>query len=173
MPPPLKKGMTREEWRKQVYEWRARIRRERRRSNEQRLEPMVREAYKRLLRVSDRQWKIIEPKDKQVLSITSESLVRSKGGGGLKKPRYEWKRHSVEGAKDPHEMSEGEKLADELVDLLEDENSKDEEIRKKVDALQQVRARARAALPRAKQELAAVLTNARQEAIFLVLGSID
>ncbi len=171
--PPFEKGMTGEQWRKAIEEGHAQKTRKRLRSNKQLLEPLMREAWKRLLRVTEQQWKIIEPKNKRVQAITSESLVCSKGGGGLNSPRYKWKRHSVEGAKDPHEMSEGEKLADELADLLEDENSKDEEIRKKTDALLQVRAKARAALPQARRELAVVLTTPRQEAVFLLLGNID
>lgn len=42
-------------------------------------------------------------------------------------------------AKAPDEMTEGEKIVEELIDLLENENTKDEEIRQKIDALQQAR----------------------------------
>ena len=70
-------------------------------------------------------------------------------------------------------MTEGERIVEELTDLLEDKNSKEEEIRQKIDALQRARAKARKALPKAKQELAAVLTTPRQEAVFLLMGGID
>ena len=177
-PPRLRdmRGMTAEEREKAYVQQRNQAAQQRLRSSEKRHEQMAREAWKRLLRVSEQRWKSIEPKNKQVMALRSEARVRSKGGGGLNKPRYDWKKHSEIGgssAKAPHEMSDGERLVDELIDLLRDENSKDEEIRKKIDAIQQVRAKARAALPQAKKELAAVLTNPRQEAIFLVLGSID
>ena len=76
-------------------------------------------------------------------------------------------------AKAPDEMSEGEKIADELIDLLEDENAKDKEIRRKIDALQQAREKAKKELPKAKQKLAAVLTSPRQRAVFLLMGPID
>lgn len=76
-------------------------------------------------------------------------------------------------AKAPNEMIEGERLADELVDLLEDKNSKDEEIRQQMHALQQAREQARESFPQARKELAEVLTNTRQEAIFLIRGYID
>jgi len=70
-------------------------------------------------------------------------------------------------------MIEGEKLADELIDLLEDENSKEEEIKKKIDELQQVREKARKELAKVGQELAPLITTPRQEAIFLIMGHID
>ncbi len=57
------------------------------------------------------------------------------------------------------ELTESEKILEELIDVLEDENSKDEEIRKKMDALQQFREKARRELPKAKQELRDVLTS--------------
>jgi hypothetical protein len=56
---------------------------------------------------------------------------------------------------------------------LENEKSTDEQIRKKIYALQKAREKAREALPEAKKELAEVLTTPRQEAIFLIRGYID
>ena len=70
-------------------------------------------------------------------------------------------------------MTEGERIAEELIDLLEDENSKEEEIRQKIDALQRAREKARRAKPKAQQELRKVLTTPRQEAVFLLMGYID
>jgi membrane-bound ClpP family serine protease len=70
-------------------------------------------------------------------------------------------------------MPEVYRIAEELIDLLEDEKSSDEDIREKIDALQQARQKAREALPQAKKELAEVLTTPRHEAIFLILGHID
>ncbi len=70
-------------------------------------------------------------------------------------------------------MTEGERIVEELTDLLEDKNSKEEEIRQKIDALQRARAKARKELPKAKQELRKVLTTPRQEAVFLIMGYID
>jgi hypothetical protein len=62
---------------------------------------------------------------------------------------------------------------EELIDLMLQKNTSDEELRQKIDALQQVREKARKKLPKAKRELAAVLTTPRQEAVFLLLGYID
>jgi membrane-bound ClpP family serine protease len=75
-------------------------------------------------------------------------------------------------AKAPDELTEGEKIAEEFIDLLENENAK-EEIRRKIDALQRAREKARKQLPEARKELAAVLTSPRQEAVFLLMGYID
>jgi len=75
--------------------------------------------------------------------------------------------------KTPDELTESEKIVEELIDVLENENSKDKEIRKKMDALQQFREKAQRELPKAKQELRDVLTSPRQEAVFLIMGSID
>ena len=71
------------------------------------------------------------------------------------------------------ELTEGEKIVEELINLLEDENSKDGEIRKKMDALQQFREKARKEFAKVGQELAAVLTSPRQEAVLLLIGYID
>jgi len=65
------------------------------------------------------------------------------------------------------------KIADELVGLLEDETSKDEDIQKKMDELQQIKERVRKELAEVKKELAAVPMTARQEAALLVTCRID
>lgn len=75
--------------------------------------------------------------------------------------------------KTPDQMPEVYRIVEELIDLLEDESSKDEEIRKRIDALQQVRESARKELDAVGRELAPLLTTPRQEAIFLIMGYID
>jgi len=146
-----------------------------RRSSEERMGLMAREAWKRLLRVNEQQWKILEPKIDKILALYWSTWACVAGYGGIED--FHWHRHS-EGtgltmAKTPNEMIEGEKIADELVDLLRDEISKDEDIRKKIDELQQVREKARKELPKVGQELAPLITTPRQEAIFLIMGYID
>ena len=71
------------------------------------------------------------------------------------------------------ELREASRNVDKLVDLLRREDTTDEELRKQIDALQQVREKARKERPKAKQELAATLTTPRQEAVLLLLGFID
>jgi uncharacterized coiled-coil DUF342 family protein len=70
-------------------------------------------------------------------------------------------------------MIESAKIADELIDLLENKNSKDDDIRKKIDELQQAREKARKELHQVGKEIAPLLTTPRQEAIFLIMGHID
>ena len=178
-PPRLRdmKGMTEEERKKEMENWRFQRRQQELKKSEERMKVMAREAWKRLLRVNERQWKLIEPKNEKVGSLVYETWAGASGWGGIEEQRFYWHRHSKGSggisAKAPHEMTEGQKIADELVGLLEDEKSKDEEIRRKIDALQQVREKARKELPEAGKELAALLTNPRQEAVFLLMGCID
>jgi len=70
-------------------------------------------------------------------------------------------------------MPEEYRIIEELIDVLEDENSKDDNIRMKIDELQQVREKARKELAKVGQELAPLITMPRQEAIFLIMGYID
>lgn len=145
---------------------------------EERMKPLWKEAWMRLLRVSEQQWKTIGPREERVGGLRYEAR-RGALGGPEPRPKQGliWQRHSkgTNGtlATPPDKMTEGQKIADALADLLEDPNSTDQQIREKIDALQQARENARKALPKAKQELAAVLTTPRQEAIFLLKGSID
>lgn len=176
--PPRKPGMTKEEYSKEIEKAiEETMRQERKRSHEY-INLMVREAWKRLLRVSEWQWKIIKTKVDKV-NILGWRMSLRKFGSTDSAGSFHWKRPSRERGggwplpKTPDELTEGEKILEELIDVLEDENSKDEEIRKKMDALQQFREKARKELPKAKQELAAVLTNPRQEAVLLLTGYID
>jgi len=147
------------------------------RRGEEELKLMEREAWKRLLRIDERRWKRIQPKSEEVWILKREAQAHALGYGGHSEQSFHWHKHSKgtggRSAKTPDEMTEGLKLADALVDLLEDANSTDEAIREKIDALQKVRDNARKQLPKAKQELANVLTTSRQEAVFLLTGSID
>ena len=70
-------------------------------------------------------------------------------------------------------MPEGYRIVEELIDLVQDKTSNDEEIRKKIDALQQARAEAKKEFAQTKPELAAMLKTSRQEAVFLIMGYID
>lgn len=104
---------------------------------------------------------------------TSVVTDRRIGSSRFRRPSRRMDRWPPAPDKTLDELTEGERIVEELIDLLEDENSKDEEIRKKRDALQQFRENARRELVKARRELAAVLTSPRQEAVFLIMGSID
>ncbi len=177
IPPRRKRGMTLEEHMKEVVKWRAQRKQQNLRRGEERINLMMREAWKRLLRVTERQWKLIEPKCEKVFGLYRETRVHAPGGEVRDKQSFHWHRRSKGSggirAKTLDEMTEGEKIVEELIDLLEDENAKDEEIRQKIDALQRAREKAKKELPKAKQELAAVLTTPRQQAVFLIMGYID
>lgn len=175
------RGLTKEErkkeYRKAMKEWRFQRSQQRLKEGEERMRLIKREMWKRLLRVTEQQWRLIEPKYEAELAPDREARVCARGGGGSNEQSFHWIRRSEISsggrAKTLDEMTEGEKIVEELIDLLENENAKDEEIRRKIDALQQAREKAKGQLPKARQELRKVLTTARQEAVFLLLGCID
>lgn len=177
--PRLKKSMTDAEKLKTMESlFKPRLQREERDRERKRL--IRREAWKRLLRISERQWKIIKPKVDKMYILgwrksmrTSVVTDRRIGSSRFRRPSRRMDRWPPAPDKTLDELTEGERIVEELIDLLEDENSKDEEIRKKRDALQQFRENARRELVKARRELAAVLTSPRQEAVFLIMGSID
>ena len=124
------------------------------------------------LRVSEAQWRIIEPKYERQIRLMKDAGARSSNMG------HQWIKptESTLGRALPltfAELSEAYKNVDKLVDLLRREDTTDEELRKQIDALQQARENARKEWPKARQELAATLTTPRQEAVFLLLGHID
>jgi hypothetical protein len=168
--------MSNEEYQKQVEELLERHKDEQIDRNIEYMNLMGTEAWTHLLRVTEAQWKLIEPTYRRANDLTWEMWAGA-GGSPHNEPNAPWRRAS-EGygrmrGKTRDQMPEAYRVADELIDLLEDANSTDEQIRQKIDALQQARENARKALPKAKQELAAVLTTPRQEAVFLIKGYID
>ena len=171
-------SLPKEERGKAMIEWYAQRRQQERESSKEYINLMGRQAWKRLLRVAEQQWKIIGPKYEAHLALDREARIRALGRKGRNEQAYNWNRpsdssfHPMEG-KTRDQMSEGYRIVEELIDLLEDEKSTDEQIRKKIDALHQARQKARETLPQAKKELAEVLTTPRQEAIFLIRGCID
>jgi len=173
--PQWKRGMTKEEYRKEIDRSVREAKQKYFKMAEERMRLMMKEAWKRLLRINEQQYKILEPKIYKMTNLCH--TIRSGAYyGGIDIDSFYWHRNSVRftrRARDPQEMTEGKKIADELVGLLEDKNSKDELIRKKIDELQKVREQAKKEFPKAKKELAEALTNPRQEAIFLILGHID
>jgi len=180
MPPtfPIRKpGVTKEEFHNEVEEFLEQKRRQKREINKEHMNFLVRQAWPRLLRIPERQWIRIKPKSEKVRDLLFQSHVGA-GSGVRNLESFHWNRpseshyHPMEDmARD--QMPEGYRIVEELIDLLEDEKSRDEQIRNKINELQQARKKAREALPQAKKELAVVLTTPHQEAIFLILGQID
>ncbi len=70
------------------------------------------------------------------------------------------------------ELTEGEKTCDELLTLLEDKNSKQQDIDQKIEALRRAREDTAKELAKARQELREVLT-ARQQARLVLTGLLD
>jgi hypothetical protein len=175
--PRWEKGMTKEEYREKMKQLREEHRNKILRQSEEEIKLMTREAWKRLLRVNEQQWRTMEPKNEKNLALRNESRVRTLGWGGLSDQSFHWHKHSKgtggRSARTPDEMTEGMKAVDALIDLLEDEKSTDEAIRLKIDAIKKAREDAQKQLPKAKEDLAKVLTTPRQEAVFLLVGAID
>ena len=69
-------------------------------------------------------------------------------------------------------MTECERAAEELVDLLGDENANDTQIRRKMNALHHARAKAGKELAKARQELRKQL-DPRQQAIIVMMRVLD
>ena len=180
-PPRIEKGMTSEEHNKAMEERLAQRQQQKREKNWRFMElgnSVVMELRKQTLGVTEQQWKLIGPKYKKVETLRREAHVRifTTVSRRRDKRSFHWNKLSEDDyfskAKAPDEMTEGEKTAEELIDLLEDENSKDQQIRQKIDALQQAREKARKALPKAERELCEVLTP-RQQAVLLLWEFID
>ena len=176
--PPPKPGMTKEEYHREFEKAFEQQRRQKRERNKEYMDLMAREAWIRLLRVSEKQWKIIEPRyeKERLISRTTRACAFYGVENG---ENFFWSKSTDDkGAmfappKSPNELTEGQKIVDNLIDLLRHESTSDEELRRKIDALQQVRENSRKELPQAKKELAEVLKTPRQEAIFLIRGDID
>lgn len=172
---PYKRIMKPEDFKK----WLAQLKEQEVERQKKNLDIMKREAWKRLLHVTEQQWRFIEPKHGELEALYHEKYIRAAGHGGRNEQGFRWHRRSKAkggrgiNAKNPEDLTEGEKLVEELIDLLEDEKSTDEVIRQKLDALQKAAVEARNQLPKARMELKKVLTSPRQEAIFLLLGYID
>lgn len=178
--PPRRAGMTAEEHSKEIERAHDEAKQQRLKASEEGLKALdVRFLQARigLLRISERQWRTIEPIIDKIQVLGGTAWAGAPGWGGREERDFHWYKHSegthLTRAKALHEMSDGERLADELVDLLRDENSKGEEIRTKITALQRVRENARKELVEVKRELAAIPMTPRQEAIFLIMGCID
>ncbi len=70
------------------------------------------------------------------------------------------------------ELTEGEKICERLIVLLEDKNSKDEQIKQEVAALRRARENAAKELVEARQELGEMLTS-RQQAKSVLTGLLN
>jgi hypothetical protein len=86
--------------------------------------------------------------------------------------QHGWRWGRPSSRKKSSELTEGEKIAEELLGLLEDDNSESEKIKQKMDALRKIRQDANMQLVKARQELREVVTP-RQEAKLVLMGWLD
>ena len=176
--PRPKPGTTKEERREQIINAIEQRRMKKRKLAHEHMEQMGREAFRNELRVNEIQWQIIEPKKKREELIRWEAWAQA--NYQFKSHRYIfWKKFTEDRGgghplpKTPETLAESERIVGELIDLVRQEDPNDTELRQKIDALQQVREKARKEWPKARRELAAVLTTPRQEAVFLLMDRID
>jgi len=177
-------NMTKEEQRKASEEDRFQRKQEELKKTEpERIRRRI-EAWTRLLRVTKQQWKRIEPTEEKAATLINEVHqgaeeygLQSDGSRITgKSATFRWVKYAKRTgalALTSDEMTKGQKIADELIDLLEDDNASDQAIRERIDALQQARAQAHQEVPQAKQALRNIQTTRRQEAVFLLTGVID
>ena len=173
--PPRLHGLTNEEAKDAMEKWLADQELKQRIATYEYIAEMVRQAMKNELRVNEAQWRIIEPKYEKQIRVMADSVARA-GSAHSAKSGHRWIRPTESESGKPKtfaELSEAYRNVEKLVDLVRREDTTEEELREQIDALQQAREKARKEWPKAKQELAAVLTTPRQEAVFLLIGHID
>jgi hypothetical protein len=143
-------------------------------------------SVKLVLAVTEQQWQQIKPKLDKVRQLTTESRVnatlmgagRGRGAGGdTAAPAAEpnaprWVRPSQRAQMTQQELTEGDKAAEALVDLIEKKDSDPKQIQAKVEALRAARQKAQKELVTAQGDLRKAL-DARQQAIMTLMGYLD
>ena len=174
-PRELTRGLTDLEKQEAIDKWFADQHLQKRISDLEYIAEMKRLAMINELRVSEAQWRIIEPKYERQKQIMFGTWARASHRVTTERDTWIKPTENKMGRALPKtaaELTEAERNIEKLIDLLRWEDTTDEELRKQIDALQQAREKARKERPKAKQELAATLTTPRQEAVFLLLGHI-
>ena len=126
------------------------------------------------LRATEEQWKVIKPKLEKVrllrdLERSTVNLGLTSSSGSQSVPTWKWRISWKDKA--PAELTEAQKLAQELVALVEKKNTSMEEFEKKMDALRVSRKKQEnlnKQLAEARKELREVLT-VRQEAALVLM----
>jgi len=142
----------------------------------------LREKY--ALGATEEQWKLIKSKlekvrqlREQANSMVGASLTSSSSSGTSSRnsksrsvPTWKWKIRWKDKA--PAELTEAQRLANELLDLVDSKNAKSEAFRRKMDDLRESRRRQenlKKQLSEARRELCEILTT-RQEAALVLKG---
>jgi hypothetical protein len=141
------------------------------------------QAIRQALGVTDQEWSQIQPKVQQVIRLQSEARVsitmtvgrRARGadtGAADQPPVPRWNRPSEMAQMTGQELTEGQKAAEALLDLLEKKDSDIKQIQQKVEALRAIRQKAQKDLANAQAELKKAL-NDRQQAALVLMGLLD
>lgn len=136
------------------------------------------------LRATEEQWKVIKGKLERVrhlrnqarstvgvgMTSSSSSGTSARGRASRNVPTWQWKRPWKD--KTPGELTRAQKLAKQLISLVENKNTTPEQFRRKMDALRKARreeAEIKRRLSEAQQELRELLTT-RQEAALVLMN---
>lgn len=117
-------------------------------------------------------------------SVTNQRGTGAYAGGGSarNKPsspnnketyssQYTWKWYKPWGSKARGNLTKGERICEEILKLIEDKNSRSEEIEQKMETLREIRQENKEQLSKARQELSKVLTY-RQEATLIMMREL-
>jgi hypothetical protein len=134
------------------------------------------ERIKTSLQLGEAEWKAVEPKLKKVMTLSDQSRrgmrFRGRGEAGGRGPAAEGRGPGQgEGAR-ARELTDVEKCANELRTVVGDEAAKPKQIKAKLTALREARAKAKKELQKAQQELIKSL-DARQEAQLVLMGTVE
>jgi hypothetical protein len=134
------------------------------------------------LRATEEQWKLIKPKLEKVRQLRDQaysavgaslgSESRGVGRARTNTPAWQWKRPWKNKA--PSELTEAQKIANELIALVEKTNTNPEAFRLKMAALRKARVQEsdiKKQLAEAQKELRGILTT-RQEAALVLMGRL-
>jgi hypothetical protein len=136
------------------------------------------------LRANEEQWNIIKAKLEEVRQLCDKSRstvgmgMTSSSSSGIKSdssarrdvPTWQWKQPWKD--KDPGELTDAQKLAQQLIALVENNNTTTEQFRRQMDALRNARKeedQINKRLSEAKKELRELLTT-RQEAALVLMN---
>lgn len=137
------------------------------------------QAIRRVLGATDQEWSQIQPKLQAVVKLQTEARValtlaggrRAAADTGEQPAGPTWIRPSQMAQMTNQELTEGQKAAEALLDLLE-KNADIKQIQEKVQALRTVRQKAQQQLATAQAELKKVL-NEKQQAMLVLMGLLD
>lgn len=138
------------------------------------------QAIRQVLGATDQEWSQIQPKLQAVIKLQTEARVALTLAAGRRARADEagepagptWIRPSQMAQMTNQELTEGQKAAEALLDLLEKKDSDIKQIQEKVQALKAIRQKAQQQLVSAQTELRKVL-NEKQQAMLILMGLLD